>query len=1564
MITQAVAALSAIASKIPASPGRRLRRRWVGNGRAHIEVKGVHRPENAPVARQVEVALARLKGVDWAEVNAVAGRVVVAFDSDQVGVDDLVEVIEAVEADHELADERFPHDQPELPSDIEPLQRQMYAIGADVGGIGLALAGRFVRANPLIGEVASLVSLVDATPALRRPIEGRLGRAATDLGLAVGSAVAQGLAQGPLGLVVDIAHRSLLLDELRARRELWQRREPLLFGAPADQPQPAVPHGPGRPVPLPAGPVESYSSKAAAGAIAGAAAALIASRDPQLMVAATATATPKAAKLGREGFASRTGRDLARSGVLAIDAEVLRRLDRVDTIVLDAQVLTIGRLVVSSVWLPPDRHADTEAALVAAHGLLANLDLGGPRPANPDPPAEEDPDDGRAPDRKDSKPGAVPRARLSSDAPVTAADRARVAAPARAAAMAVHPSAAGRGRAPAGPPVRIPSPAQGRRAGAGRSTAAAARSAVPAPARASARAGAVLLAERDGWAIGPVPRALTAPFRRAARDLRARSARVFALWRSGELVGLVGAEPGLHPMARPLIATARSAGRVVIAGLHGVGQRARADQVVPGGTSCAASVRALQAQGAVVALVSARQHEALAAADVGIGVAGGPRPPWGAHLLCGPDLADACLVLQAIPSARSVSRRAAMFAAYGSGAGAVLALTGPRPAAATRSLIAVNGAALASLSSGVWSAMTLARRPVPAPAGDTDWHALDAGTVMARLATTEGGLDAAEAARRLAAQPKDDRVGEPGLVRASLEELANPLTPVLASGAVLAAAAGSITDAALIGTFMAANALVSGVQRVSVGRALRRLIDESAVRVRLRRASGDEHTTADRLVPGDVIVVQSGDAVPADCRVVEARGLEVDEASLTGESQLVIKDACPTGAANLADRRSMIYAGTAVAAGTGRGVVVAVRQATELGRSEQAAQAEPRPGGVQARLRELTRLTVPLTLGAGAAVIGGGLLRGRSLRHTLGTGVSLAVAAVPEGLPIVATAAQYAAARRLSRRNALVRNPGTIEAMGRVDVLCFDKTGTLTQGKITLNRVWAGSEQPLSGLTRDGKLVLAAGLRATPEHRNGETLAHATDRAVADGARAAGVGVGFGAERWRQVGELPFEPSRGYHAVLGRTPAGHRLAVKGAPEIVLPLCARQRRHGRVTELDVRSRRAIGRLADRLARSGYRVLAVAERDASSRRDLREDRITRLTFAGLLALADPVRDSAAAAVRGLRAAKVDVMMLTGDHPSTAEAIAADLDLLDGRRVTTGPELDQLTDAELDALVSHVGVFARVSPDHKVRIVAALRRNGRVVAVTGDGANDAPAIRLADVGVALGQRGTNAAKEAADVVVTDDRIETIIDAIAEGRAMWSSVRDAIAMLLGGNLGEIAFTVGTGLVLPGGSPLNARQLLLVNVFTDMLPSLALAMQAPTAATPDVLLREGPDASLGSALNRDIMIRGGLTAGAGLAAWTAGRMTGITPGRASTTALVGIVGAQLGQTLVTGWRSPLVVAASLGSAAALAGVIQTPVVSQFFGCTPIGPVGWGIGLSSAAAASLGAPLIARLTSA
>ncbi len=310
-----------------------------------------------------------------------------------------------------------------------------------------------------------------------------------------------------------------------------------------------------------------------------------------------------------------------------------------------------------------------------------------------------------------------------------------------------------------------------------------------------------------------------------------------------------------------------------------------------------------------------------------------------------------------------------------------------------------------------------------------------------------------------------------------------------------------------------------------------------------------------------------------------------------------------------------------------------------------------------------------------------------------------------------------------------------------------------------------------------------------------------------------------------------------------------------------------------------------------------------------------------------------------------------MVTGDHPSTAEAIAAELGVLNGRRVMTGPEMDDVDDEILTKALPEVAVFARATPAHKTRIVSCLRQAGETVAVTGDGANDAPAIRAADVGIALGSRATPAARTAADVVVTDDRIETIVDAIIEGRAMWSSVRDSLSILLGGNIGEIAFTVGSNL-LTGRSALNARQLLLVNLLTDMLPAMVVAVRPPAAASPERLLAEGPENSLGASLTCDIHLRAVTTAAAASAAWLAGRLTG-TRGRADTIGLVALVAAQLLQTLAKGGRDPVVVLAALASLAVLCGVVSTPGVSRFFGSRPLGPIGWSIGLGGAAAATV-----------
>ena len=523
--------------------------------------------------------------------------------------------------------------------------------------------------------------------------------------------------------------------------------------------------------------------------------------------------------------------------------------------------------------------------------------------------------------------------------------------------------------------------------------------------------------------------------------------------------------------------------------------------------------------------------------------------------------------------------------------------------------------------------------------------------------------------------------------------------------------------------------------------------------------------------------------------------------------------------------------------------------------------------------------------------------------------------------------------------------------------MCVDKTGTVTEGRLSLTCVAFadGTQETLDRLSTPGRKLLRAGLRATPKPPERGRLPHPTDAAVADGAKSAGVDARHGNDDWERIDEMPFEPGRGFHATLGQRAGSLILSVKGAPEIVLPRCTQwaDGEDEKPFTDDVRARAT--ETLQTLTRRGLRVLCVARRPATERRDLDDDRVHNLTFLGFLAIADPVRPTAAAAVRDLHDAGVSVVMITGDHPSTAEGIASELGLLNGHPTLTGADLDEMDDDELAQALPGVAVFARVTPTHKVRIVKALQRSGAVVAMTGDGANDAPAIRLADVGIALGKRSTEAARDAADLVVLDDRIEVLVDAVAEGRGMWVSVRDAVALLVGGNLGEIGFTVG-GALLAGAAPLNPRQLLLVNMLTDVAPAMAIAMQAPARRSFAELLREGPEASLGSALNQAIVWRAVCTGTAATGAWMVGRVTG-TPARARTVGLAALVGTQLGQTLVASRPSRATVASVLGSGALLVAVVQTPGVSHLFGCTPLDPLGWGTA-AVAATAGTGAALI------
>ncbi|MGC8513634.1 MAG: HAD-IC family P-type ATPase [Acidimicrobiales bacterium] len=1067
------------------------------------------------------------------------------------------------------------------------------------------------------------------------------------------------------------------------------------------------------------------------------------------------------------------------------------------------------------------------------------------------------------------------------------------------------------------------------------------------------------------WTLGPpdVKERRRSAVRQARVDLGGGD--VLVLRCGGHPVAVVGVARELSASVLHLIRTARLHGHMAVLTEEGPVPEVHVDaDLVVAGNNFVDVIGKLQLDGHVVVLIApgcSERVDALRAADVGLELCGVTGAQWAGHIVMN-EVDDAAFVLDSIKSARDVSRQSVALSATASGLGALLAIGAFPGRAAGRAATAVNLAAVASMGNALRAVSYLKAHGGSMPADRTRWHELGADEVLRRLQTTVGGLTGQEAARRLRSS-NSIKTPEPSLPRSILAELVNPLTPVLAAGAAASAAVGSPVDGGIIAAVSALNALVGGIQRFAAERAIVALSDVSNTWVTVLREGTVSQELSDRLVAGDVIVLRAGDAVPGDSRVLEAIALDVDESSLTGESDTVVKDPTATYSGALAERTSMLYEGTTIAAGNARAVVVAVGDATVANAALADLAAETPAVGVEARLQELTSLTLPVAGAAGAAVLGLGLLRGRTLGESVGSAVALAVAAVPEGLPVLATMAQLASARRLSRRQALVRNPRAIEALGRVKVLCTDKTGTLTEGRIRLRGVSDGRvEARVGDLPAIMRVVVAAGLRASPEPDGVERLPHLTDQAVVAGAALAKIGTEESAAGWTRVAELPFEPVRGYHAVLGATGKGQLLSVKGAPETIIPRCSWWASGAGKVSLGVAARGELDREVDRLARQGFRILAVAQAERPLNSELRDDDVAGLTLLGFLILADPVRTTAAAAVRELQAGGVDVLMVTGDHPSTAEGIAAELGILNGRRVVTGAQLASMSDTDLDEVIADVSVFARVTPADKVRVVLAQQRRGAPVAMTGDGANDAPAIALADVGIALGDRATPAARRAADLVVTDERIETIVDAIVEGRAMWASLREALAILLGGNLGEVAFTVAAT-ALTGRAPLSARQLLVVNLLTDVAPALAIALRPPPVISSAALLAEGPDVSLGTSLERAIAVRASSTAfGAGIA-WGAGRLTGRRR-RAGTIALVALVGSQLGQTVTVGGKDPLVLLAGFGSAALLAGIVQTPGVSQFFGCTPLGPLAWSIAVSSsllATAVSASGPLVLSL---
>jgi len=822
---------------------------------------------------------------------------------------------------------------------------------------------------------------------------------------------------------------------------------------------------------------------------------------------------------------------------------------------------------------------------------------------------------------------------------------------------------------------------------------------------------------------------------------------------------------------------------------------------------------------------------------------------------------------------------------------------------------------------------------MPGAAGDrAAWHALPPVAVAERLATDPvRGLAAAEAERRRTVWGDNvlrERRPEPWWAKL-LRPFRELMVVILLVAAGIAGALGDWADAAAIVAIVLVNSVIGLFQEERAQAALAALQRLAAPLAKVIR-DGHAHSIPVReVVPGDRIELEAGDAVPADARLVESFSLRLQEASLTGESVSVDKAAAATVAADapLGDRATMVHAGTVVAAGHAAAVVVATGMESELGRIASLLEAAPpETTPLQRRLTELGRILIVVSLAVVAVIFGLEVWRHRGLGAMWADGtftevllraVSLAVAAVPEGLPAVVTVVLAIGLQRMVARNALVRRLPSVETLGSVTVICSDKTGTLTRNEMTVREVvtsggrWhvtGGGYAPQGEFIRVDAIADAPGGAATrvaaepdlarlleiaarcnnAEVRPGgsgaawQVVGDPTEGALVVAAMKGGISRDEPAEP--VVFEIPFDSDRKRMSVVVKLANGRRmLETKGATEAVLPCCEAERVDGADVPLGAARRREILAAAEGLADQALRVLSLACRPLSADESVERepDQAERgLVHVGLVGMIDPPRDEAKRAIGRCRSAGIRPVMITGDHPATALAIARELGLTDGAgRAVTGAELDRLDEAALIAAVPTVAVYARVSAEHKLRVVEALEQTGAVVAMTGDGVNDAPAVKAADIGIAMGIAGTDVTKAASDMVLIDDNFASIVAAVEEGRGIYDNIQKFIHYLLSCNAGEVLVMFVAALA-GWPAPLAAIQILWLNLVTDGLPALALGLEPPEADIMERPPRPPREAVITPARGALILAHGLIVAAVSLAAfwWTWGGDPGRLP--------------------------------------------------------------------------------------
>lgn len=1483
----------------PARFPHRLVERVGGVHRARIEVPGLER--NSRLGAELLGRLRSRTGVSRAQLSPLTGRVLVEFDARQLDLEGLLGEITGVDLP-DVPDV----DQPSHPLDPQPLIDNAARLGGAVAGLTLLAVRRATGAHgaPLAraAEMAALFGIVEGLPPVREGVRRVTGQERSELVFGGMTIASLALAGSPLGLAVSGASALRLVTEIRARRNAFTEYQDRAGEADV-HPGAVVTVELDERVPLDGEVVEGSG--------------LAVCRDGLPRAVAPGDAIQAGARVAGEALRVRL------CGLKAFAPT--RRPEPVPTPPIDRYVKAVGPVSLAYAALTGVLTRSPRRAFVALMLVNPRVALIGERGAGTGASARALRAGatvvGTRPSRSIQRPDVV-----VLDCPRVLADGVEISAV-----------------------VALSDGIDERRA---RTLAAAVARAAGSPLvtafgsegdedvrtlTAGARAGTLLehraQAVVDGGVHVLMPAAELRP--RLPGSVEVPEGAIVLL--RGDVdplpLALFVLRPRAAPGARELVA---AAGRLGIElAVHGQPRGVGADLAARLGVALVEAdpprfIQACQRQHAVVAHVAdaATAAEAFDACDLAVGLSSGlsGRFPARADVLA-PDLSVVVALLDAGERRRAAQRDAVGLSALANVVGAVWGLRGD--------VNVLHGSyptyvgALAALGTG-WLRERGGRRPTSTSLRLVDprperWGREGIADVLATLGTRSAGLTAREASART--RPPAERHEHSPLLRGAIGELRSPLTMVLAGGAGLSLLFGAAADVAVIAAVIAANAAVAGWQQGQAGRVADELEHLGAPTARVLREGLELELAADEVVVGDILILASGDRVAADARLLEADRLEVDEAVLTGESFPVGKSADAAG-----PEGRVVLEGSDVTVGSGRGAVVAVGHGTRMGSIAAAlAQTPDNASRLAERLDRMLREGLPVAAAGGLLVVLAGVLWGKPLMPELALGTSIAISAVPEGLPMLAGVAQAAVARRLARHGALVRRLGAVEALGRVDVACADKTGTLTEGRLRLSCLAAADGAQLDAAAPVGRGILQLAALASPHPDAADAGAHPTDAVVSSAADDRGMREHHELSRRR---ESPFDPARGFHA----TAVDARVALKGAAEVLVPRCVGVASPDGIDPLDDAGQAKLLAGAERLAARGLRVLMVAEGAADT--DLQDPR--GLTARGFVGIQDPLRPDAATAVRRCRAAGVRVLMLTGDHPATARAIAADAGLLDADDAAplTGEDMGRLDDDALAHRLERVSVVARISPLDKLRIVQSLQRHGHTVAMTGDGVNDAPALRLADVGVAMGSGGTEVARQAADVVLADDSFGALVQALVEGRGFWQNIRSALGLLLGGNLGEIGLMVGASVAgLP--APMTTRQILTVNLVTDVLPAVAVAVQGPERRRLASLAREG-SASLDAPLRAEILRRGTATGSLSLAAYVAARQAGVADPRAI--AYASVVATQLAQTLSVGRQQGQLSRSVLGgigaSTALLVASLTVPQLRSFLGLGAVSPVG------------------------